>query len=98
MSLLLRRIFPFLLPCLLAGCLARPATLPAVPTPRLSGGAGLYEQHCAACHGALDRTLLVGRSASRIRSSFVQFPVMARLNALSDADLALISATLQPRS
>lgn len=95
MSLTLRRIFPFLLPCLLAGCLARPATLPA---PRLSGGAGLYEQHCAACHGAIDRTLLVGRSASRIRSSFVQFPVMARLNALSDADLALISATLQPRS
>lgn len=97
MSLSLRSTLPFLLSCLLAGCLARPATLPT-PAPGLSGGAGLYEQHCAACHGALDRTLLVGRSASRIRSSFVQFPVMARLSALSDADLALISATLQPRS
>ena len=71
MSLLPRSMFPFLLPCLLAGCLARPATLPATPAPGLSGGAGLYAQHCADCHGALDRTPLLGRSASRIRSSFV---------------------------
>lgn len=54
----------------------------------------LYARHCASCHRPLDRTLLSGRSASRIRSAIIHFAVMSGLKHLEDGELEAISAAL----
>lgn len=57
-------------------------------------GPALYAEHCAGCHGPLGRTLLTGRSASRIRSAIRHFAVMSGLDRLDDGELGAIAAAL----
>lgn len=79
---------------LVAGCTPHHLPPDAGEARLPSGGPELYAYYCASCHQPLDKTPLIGRSASRIRSSFVQFPVMAPLGRLSGHELEEISSAL----
>jgi len=57
-------------------------------------GSALYAKHCSACHQGLDKTVLTGRSLSRIRSAIRHFAVMSKLRTLEEAELAAIAAAL----
>lgn len=57
-------------------------------------GSDLYARYCASCHRGLDKTLLTGRSLSRIRSAIRHFAVMSKLRTLEEAELVAIAAVL----
>jgi len=57
-------------------------------------GALLYARHCAACHQALEKTVLTGRPVSRIRSAIRHFAVMSKLKTLEEVDLQAIAVAL----
>lgn len=78
--------------CLVACSAASPAG--TAPPAGEEAGRYLYARHCAGCHRPLEKTLLVGRSASRIRSSLVQYPIMFQLRHLGDEDVAALEAIL----
>lgn len=61
-------------------------------------GRPLYAEHCATCHGSLEKSLLSNRSASRIRSAIRLLPAMSGLEGLTDAELEAIAAALAPAS
>jgi len=66
-------------------------------TPPSSGeeaGHLLYIRNCAGCHRPLEKTRLTGRSASRIRSSIRQFPIMFHLRQLSDEEIKTLETLL----
>jgi len=88
-----RRLLPLAAVLCLASCSATP---PAGTAPSSGEAAGrlLYARHCAGCHRPVEKTLLTGRSASRIRSSLVQYPIMFHLRQLSDEDLKALAAIL----
>jgi len=76
------------------------SALTFLPAPTQGGqaaapdGAALYGKYCASCHQELDKTLLMGRSPSRIRSAIRHFAVMYKLRTLEEAELAAIAAVL----
>jgi len=57
-------------------------------------GSALYARYCASCHQALDKTVLAGRSLSRIRSAIRHFAVMSRLKTIEEGELVAIAAVL----
>jgi len=57
-------------------------------------GKALYAEYCASCHRSLGKTLLTGRTASRIRSAIRYFGVMSGLDGLDDRELGAIAAAL----
>jgi len=89
----LRRLLPLAVGLCLAACSAVPSAGTA-PAADEEPGRLLYARHCASCHRPFDRTLVAGRTASRIRSSIVQYPIMFQLRHLSDEDLAALEVIL----
>ena len=82
-----RIVFCFVFVLQAGGDLASAAETPA-------NGALLYEQHCAACHRPLARSLLLDRPARRIRSAITTLSVMNHLKTLSDDQLQEIANAL----
>lgn len=89
----LRLLQPLAAALCLVACSAAPPAGTAPPAGKETGRY-LYARHCAGCHRPLEKTLLIGRSASRIRSSLVQYPIMFQLRHLSDEDVEALEAIL----
>jgi len=82
-----------------AAAKTKKSATPSPQTTAMAGastsGADLYARHCAKCHKRLEKSDLLPLSASRIRSSFTQYPIMTQLKVLSDAELKKISEVLR---
>ena len=59
-----------------------------------SNGEELYRQHCARCHGKLEKTRIPDRSARRITSAIKNLGVMGKLKNLTPEQIEEISRVL----
>jgi len=82
-----------------------PAPLPAVSDPRTAetatgngemalDGKGLYEKHCASCHGVLNESTASRSSFDSIQSALLNIPEMQNLPALEDDQVTALATAL----
>jgi len=65
------------------------------PTPApTADGTTLYTQHCAACHGSLERSQVKGETTSSTRQAIAEVADMGFLSFLTDAQLQVIADVL----